>query len=83
MPVACKLNLAGKSPSEVAAWVKATGLGRRSHMGTWYSREEGGIVVPLRIAEALDELYVSAARRLSCRRPVAVFGDALRLRRAR
>lgn len=61
MPASRQLNLVGKSPAEVYAWVKTTGLGRRSHMVVWYSRTEGGVVVPLRVgAEALDELYYDA-----------------------
>ncbi len=61
MPASREFSLVGKSPAEVYAWVKTTGLGRRSHMVIWYSRTEGGIVVPLRVAaEALDELYWDA-----------------------
>jgi hypothetical protein len=61
MPPSRELNLVCKSPLAVYAWVQSTGLGRRSHMVVWYSRTEGGIVVPVRIgAEALDELYFDA-----------------------
>jgi hypothetical protein len=61
MPASSQFNLVGKSPTEVYAWIKTTGLGRRSHMVVWYSRTEGGIVVPLQTAaEALDELYCDA-----------------------
>ena len=61
MPASRELNLVGKSQADVFAWVKTTGLGRRSHVVVWYSRTEGGIVVPLRVgAEALDELYCDA-----------------------
>jgi hypothetical protein len=58
MPPSREFNLVGKSPADVYAWIKTTSLGRRSHLAVWYSREEGGIVAPLRVAaEALDELY--------------------------
>ncbi len=61
MPPSREFNVVGKSPAEVYAWVKATGLGRRSHIAVWYSRTEGGVVVPLRAgAEALDEFYWDA-----------------------
>ncbi len=61
MPASHEFDLVGKSPAEVYAWVKTTGLGRRNHIAVWYSREDGGIVVPLRVAaEALDELYRGA-----------------------
>jgi hypothetical protein len=61
MPASSEFNLVGKSPLDTYAWVKTTGLGGRSHMVVWYSRKEGGIVAPLRVAaEALDELYCDA-----------------------
>lgn len=61
MPASRELNVVGQSPTDVYAWVTRTGLGRRSHMVVWYSRMEGGIVVPLRAAvDALDELYCDA-----------------------
>jgi hypothetical protein len=61
MPASHEYNVVGKSPADVYAWVKGTSLGRRSRMVVWYSRMEGGIVVPLRAAvEALDELYCDA-----------------------
>jgi len=61
MPASREFNLVGKSPAEVYAWVKTIGVGRRSHIAIWYSRKEGGIIAPLRVAaEALDELYWDA-----------------------
>jgi hypothetical protein len=41
--------------------VKTTRLGRHTQIAVWYSRGEGGIVVPLRAGiEALDALYCDA-----------------------
>ena len=61
MPASRKFNLVGHSPAEVYAWVKTTGAGRRSHIGVWYSRKAGGVVVSLQEGvEALDELYWDA-----------------------
>jgi hypothetical protein len=61
MPLSRWFDAVGKSPAEVYEWGKTTRLGHRGHIGIWYSRKEGGIVVPLRAGvEALDELYWDA-----------------------
>jgi hypothetical protein len=61
MPASREFRVVGKSAADVYAWIKTTRLGPRSHIAVWYSRKEGGIVVPLRAgAEALDELYWDA-----------------------
>jgi hypothetical protein len=61
MPPSREFNVVRRSAADVYAWVTTVGLGRRSHIAVWYSRREGGIVVPLQTgAEALDELYWDA-----------------------
>jgi hypothetical protein len=61
MPFSSTLNLVGRSPEEVYRWAGTTRLGHHRHMAVWYSRNEGGIIVPLReCLTALDELYWDA-----------------------
>lgn len=58
MPPSTVLNVAGLSPADVYARAKTTRLAKRNDIAVWYSRREGGIVVPFRDGiEALDELY--------------------------
>jgi len=61
MPPSREFNVVGRSPAEVYEWAKTTRVGQHSHIGIWYSRNEGSVVVPLRAGvEALDELYWDA-----------------------
>jgi hypothetical protein len=61
MPTSMELNVVGMSPEEVYQWALRTRLGAHGHLSIWYSREDGGIVVPLRDGiVALDELYAHA-----------------------
>jgi len=61
MPPSRELNVVGKGPLEVLQWAKTTRLGSHSHLAVWYSRNEGGIIVPMHAGiMALDELYLYA-----------------------
>jgi hypothetical protein len=56
-----QLNVVGKAPAEILHWVMTTRLGTHGHIAIWYSRDDGGVVVPLRAGiEALDEFYWGA-----------------------
>jgi hypothetical protein len=61
MPASQELNVVGKSPADVFEWIKTTRLGAHSHIAIWYSRDDGGVVVPTQAGVfALDEFYLYA-----------------------
>jgi hypothetical protein len=61
LPASRRCNLADTTGNQLLEWARTTGVGRHTHLAIWYSKEEGGIVVPFDEGIiALDELYVDA-----------------------
>jgi hypothetical protein len=61
MPASIQLNLVGKSDDDVYRWARQASVGAHDELAVWYSRERGGIIVPLREGiMALNELYRGA-----------------------
>jgi hypothetical protein len=61
MPPSRTLKLSGASPEDIYAWVKNTRAGHRMEIAIWYSRREGGIIVPMpEAAKNIDEFYWDA-----------------------
>lgn len=59
MPPSEEFNVVENGRYELVSWIAKTKIGAHSHMVVWYSRDEGGLVVPLSFALAnLDAMYL-------------------------
>ena len=58
MPPSVAFNVVKGTRDELFAWATSTRIGRHTHLAVFYSRKNGGLVIPLALAlNNLDELY--------------------------
>ena len=86
MPSSVTLDVAKSNLADFQIWLTKTRIGGHQAIAVWYSRTEGGLVIPIESAtlDNLDELYWAAAgTRYLCGvdlendRPVPAYADLL------
>lgn len=59
MPPSLRLNVSTAPEASFGKWLEGTGIGQHDYASVWYSREQSGVVVPLKELSlgTLDGLY--------------------------